>query len=157
MKKLLFLMTCLAFFAGAKAQHSVSSPHPDLNIKITRAAEASGVLVVDMVITNLGKESKVRLGRENCGNAGSSAYDDEGNSYLQMQNAKITIGLQTVGLEEGTFITFPQDIPLKVRLQIEKIDPKATKMSLIKIYTDSDALGIKDKYIQIRNLEFERQ
>lgn len=150
-------MISLAFFAGAKAQHSVSSPHPDLNIKITRAAEASGVLVVDMLITNMGKECSVTFFTDDSENR-TAAYDDDGNSYLSHANAKFKMGLQSVALNSWpAIITFPQDIPLKVRLQIEKIDPKATKMSLIKILMRSDDLGLRDKFIQIRNLEFERQ
>ena len=109
-----------------------------------------------MLITNMGKECSATFYTDDRENR-TAAYDDEGNSYLSHANAKFKMGLQSVALSSPATITFPQDIPLKVRLQIEKIDPKATKMSLIKILMRSEDLGLRDKFIQIRNLEFERQ
>ena len=163
MNKVFFLVIAIAWCMpfGLFAQHRIESPHPDLSVKISRCVEASGTVVVDMVMTNLGKDDIIRFGFTPLMGP-FEAYDDEGNVY-KTTNTKISFGLVSLGLSDDGFvdITFPQDIALKVRLQVEKVDKNASKFSLIKMPVSSVSsnrpLALSDKLIQIRNLEFERQ
>lgn len=146
---MMMLLSTMAF--SAKAQVQVQSPHPDLSIKVTRCAMANDIVIIDMVMTNFGKDVKTDIRVNNI-----SAYDDEGNSYT-MKSAKIKWGLISEGINNGNF-TLPREIPLKFRLQIEGVDSNASKFVLLKfpIFDSSNnAMGIgKSNPIQIRNLEW---
>ncbi len=154
MKKLFLAAVAVMMTAfSVNAQVKVESPHPDLDIKVTRCAYASGTVVVDMVITNFGQEETIGFfGSYN----NATAYDDDGNQYTS-SNSKISTGLLSIGLRDGqTDVTFPQDIPMKFRIEIQKVNTNATKFSLLKIPVQSRgtmALN-RDKPIQIRNLEW---
>jgi len=149
MKKILLFSIMAIMSVMVSAQIKVESPHPDLNIQVRRAVESSGTVVVDMVITNFGKEEPIKFCLGNL--TESVAYDDEGNEYksMLMGNPNRQLGL----FQE---ITFPQDVPIKVRLQIDEVDAYATKFSIIKIVAESyKAMNLsKKKPIVIRNLEF---
>lgn len=154
MKKLLLaavavMMTVLS----ANAQVKIESPHPDLDVKVTRCAYASGTVVIDMLITNFGAEEKVAFRGSDYD---STAYDDEGNQYNKI-NSKISIGLASQTLSNKMVILpLPQDIPLKFRMQITNVSEAATKFPLVKICTSSKgALDLNvEKPIVIRNLEW---
>ncbi len=152
MKKLFLAVVAVLVTAfSANAQVKIQSPHPDLDIKITRCAYASGTVVIDMVITNFGIEEQVYTSRSQV-----VMYDDEGNSYSD-QNSKIEFGFPNKGLSwNGTFI-FPQDIPLKFRIQMGSISANASKFALMKfgIKSEKGAMGLTyDKPLQFRNLEW---
>ncbi len=157
MKKL-FLVAVAALISvfSANAQVKIESPHPDLDIKITRCAYANGTVIVDMVITNFGNDEKLRLG---CNEV--LAYDDEGNMYdghLRSQtNTKVTMGLMSVkSLYTHSEALYPQDIPLKFRLQLENISSNASKFALLSMgFTSNGTMGLNgEKPIKVRNLEW---
>lgn len=158
MMKKIFLAAIVALITvfGANAQVKIQSPHPDLDVKVTRCAYASGTVVIDMVITNFGTEEKISfLGSSS--NAATTAYDDEGNQYTQ-NNSKISVGLVSQGLTTYCQdIILPQDVPLKFRMQITKVSDVATKFPIVKLVAESSrgVMGLsRDKPIVIRNLEW---
>ncbi|MFR9540011.1 MAG: hypothetical protein SNI49_07620 [Rikenellaceae bacterium] len=154
MKKLLLAaVAVLVTTFSANAQVKIESPHPDLDIKITRCAYASGTVVIDMVLTNFGADT-------NFDARGSfvSAYDDEGNAYTN-DNMKIKLGLTSQPMAGSKNFVLPQDVPLKFRLQLEGISANASKFALVKFpphYGGSDNnMGLDTKKpIAIRNLEW---
>lgn len=151
MRKLLFTLLTLCFASfGAMAQVRVESPHPDLEVKITRCAYATGTVVIDMLITNFGAEERICFNQNQI-----SAYDDEGNLY-NINNSKIILGVTNMGLSTRPEVVFPQDIPLRFRVQLDKISANASKFSLLKFGMESrGAMALKyDKPTQIRNLEW---
>ncbi len=154
MKKLFLAAIAVMITAfSANAQVKIESPHPDLDIKITRCAYASGTVVVDMVLTNFGADTNF-----DARGAFVSAYDDEGNAYTR-DNMKVKLGLTSQTIDNSRNFVLPQDVPLKFRLQLEGISANATKFALIKFpphYGGSDNnMGLDTKKpIIIRNLEW---
>ncbi|MFI3278044.1 MAG: hypothetical protein SNH13_03995 [Rikenellaceae bacterium] len=135
---------------SVNAQVKIESPHPDLGIKVTRCAYANGTVVIDMLITNFGTEERIISSFRQV-----SAYDDEGNMY-NGSTSKIEMGVTNTGLDNGFDVVFPQDVPLKFRLQIDKISVNASKFALLKFGVESHgSMSLKtDKPIQFRNLEW---
>ncbi len=154
MKKFLLAAVAVLVTAfSANAQVKIESPHPDLNIKITRCAYASGTVVIDMVVTNSGVEDTIEILASQL-----AMYDDEGNSYSR-DNSKIEFGFPNKGLSNGGNFTFPQDIPLKFRIQMGSISADASKFSLMKVGLRSKkgAMSLSfDKPLIFRNLEWEK-
>ncbi|MFR9652031.1 MAG: hypothetical protein SNG35_08425 [Rikenellaceae bacterium] len=156
MKKLILAIVAVVVTTlSVDAQVLIESPHPDLDVKITRCSYASGTVVIDMVLTNYGDETSF----DSRGSA-VQIYDDEGNAYTS-SNTKILLGLTSLGLGTSKQIILPQDIPLKFRLQIEGISPKASKFTLVKFpphYGGSEnIMGFdRSKAIMIRNLEWSK-
>lgn len=153
MKKLLFCAFVLLLAVGATAQVRIESPHPDLKIKITCCAYASGTVIIDMVLTNMGAEELVYFYAD----GRTTAFDDEGNQYPS-GNYDISLGLANKALANVAQVTLPKEVPLKFRVQIDKVDANASSLSLVKISVDSHgAMSLKQsKPIVIRNLEFEK-
>ncbi len=147
---LLATITTLVVALSANAQVKIQSPHPDLDVKITRCANANGTVVVDMVITNFGIDEEIRLEE-----SWIKMYDDEGNSY-DNENSKIRFGFPNKEIVWRGKFAFPQDIPLKFRIQFGDISNHASSFSLIKMGISSNgAMGLsEDKPLLIRNLEW---
>lgn len=153
MKKI-FLAAVVAMIAvfSANAQVKIESPHPDLDVEITRCAYSSGTVVVDMVVTNFGKDEMVRFRGSLIG---AIAYDDDGNQY-DKSNSTISVGLTSSKLLANTAdVTLPQDVPLKFRVEIQDVSSNATKLMMLKIpLVSQGAMGLKGKSLVIRNLEW---
>ncbi|MFI3258626.1 MAG: hypothetical protein R3Y16_00855 [Rikenellaceae bacterium] len=153
MKKLFTLMVAFfAFVVCVNAQTKIEPQHPDFNFKITRCAQANGTVVIDVVITNYGAEESIYIDRNNI-----SAYDDEGNIYTR-GNSGILMGATNMGLNDYSKIVFPQDIPIKFRIQLDKINTNASKFALLKLGFESKGAMALDpkKPLQIRNLEWNK-
>lgn len=151
MKRLLLVAVAVVVAAfSVNAQVKISSPHPDLNIKVTRCAYSSGTVVIDMIITNYGSEERLWGTRSEV-----VAYDDEGNLY-NSNVSRISMGVTNTGLSTTFNADFPQDIPLKFRLQLDKISANASKFSLLKFGLESrGSMSLRyDKPTQFRNLEW---
>ncbi|MFI3319060.1 MAG: hypothetical protein SNH88_07735 [Rikenellaceae bacterium] len=156
MKKL-FLSAAAALMAVlcVDAQVRIESPHPDLDVKITRCAYASGTVVVDFIITNFGGEEKFEVYGSHS-SATTTAYDDEGNQYTRI-NSELSVGLLSQGLSNSyKEMVLPQDIPMKFRVQVKNVSAQASKFPLLKVSMRSfGAMGLsKEKPILIRNLEW---
>jgi len=156
MKNLFIVVIALLMSIGVNAQHKITSPHPDLSIKVSRCVEANGTVILDLMITNLGNEEEIRFWG-NATSPGTIAYDDEGNIY----DSTISVGSPSKSLSGNrTYIVFPTDVPIKFRIQIDKVDPNATKIAVLKLKTSSSgAMGLdQNKHvIQLQNIEFERK
>ncbi len=151
MKKLFLAAVAVMMTAfSVNAQVRIQSPHPDLDFKITRCANANGTVIVDVVITNFGMDEDIRLEEW-----WIKMYDDEGNSY-DNNNSKIRFGFPNKEMVWRGGFTFPQDIPLKFRFQFGDISSRASTLSLIKIGMSSNgAMSLsEDKPLLIRNLEW---
>ncbi len=156
MKKLLLATIALFVIAlSANAQVKIESPHPDLSVKITRCAYASGTVVIDMVITNYGMDEDLLFQSGLIHARYISMYDDEGNSY-NSDNSDMYFGFPNKGLGLSAGGVFPQDVPLKFRFQFSNISPNASKFTLVKIGISSrGAMGLSvDRPLVIRNLEW---
>ncbi len=161
MKKLLLAAIAAMITAfSANAQVKIESPHPDLDVKITRCAYANGIVVIDMLITNFGVNEDVRFsGTSSHRSYKTTAYDDDGNQY-GYGNTDVSAGFTNEKLYNGMFGSggvFPQDIPLKFRFQITNINPNATKFTLLSIPVESNGamnLRSEESRLIIRNLEW---
>ncbi len=155
MKKL-FLAVIAAMITAfsANAQVKIESPHPDLEVKISRCSVAGGKVVIDMVLTNYGSDANL------CAiNSHVTAYDDEGNTY-DRKNTSIVLGPTSHELKVSNKYTLPQDVPLKFRIQIDGISADASKLALLKfapnsVRTADSSMNLDwDDYVVIRNLEW---
>jgi len=154
MKKIILVSVVMLMALAGKAQHRVDTPHPDLKVEVKRAVVSNGIAVIDLLITNFGAEEVICFRSENGNDCLSLAYDDEGNQYCML------LGTPNKALTDYKIdVAFPPNIPLKFRLQINKLDSLASKFSLIKIVADSRGpMGLKwEKPITIHNLELTKQ
>ncbi|MFR9540012.1 MAG: hypothetical protein SNI49_07625 [Rikenellaceae bacterium] len=140
---------------SANAQVKIVSPHPDLEVKVTRCACANGTLIIDLLITNYGETEDINI----CAND-VKLYDDEGNQYNSQSN-KILMGFPNQGLHTkencvGPSYELPQDVPLKYRFQIDGVKSSASKIVLFSAgFHSREALSLDSKKpLQIRNLEW---
>lgn len=160
MKKLFFIAIIMIIAAQMNAQVRVSSPHPKLEIKLKRAVEASGTLVIDLVLTNYDNDAKIWLCGSNGGYGQAIANDDEGNQYSYESNfGKILLGYPSKLYDGNIYLSLIKEIPVKYVVQIESVDKNATKMLKIRIPVghESGGLGMdRGKFIEISNLEFEK-
>ncbi len=117
-----------ALLSSVGLRYKIQSPHPDLDVEITRCVNANGMVLIDMVITNESSAAAdILFSARNI-----TIYDDEGNSY-NSNNSRILFGFPNMSLETQKSFSFPQDIPLKFRLQVDAISGKASKLSLINV------------------------
>lgn len=152
MKKIfLIAFVVLVSVFNANAQVRIESPHPDLDVKITKCTSVSGNVLVDMIITNYGAEEEITFAAYSHGN--SAAYDDDGNIY-ESNEFRCKIGSGKLYSYARTI--FPTDIPLKVSMQINGISSNATKLLLIKLEVNSNgSMSLNNKKpIVIRNIEW---
>ncbi len=158
MKKIhLAVIAIIMTVFSANAQVKIESPHPDLDVKITRCAYTSGTVIIDLVITNFGIEDEICFMTVKPGNHSATfMYDDEGNSY-SANDTEILFGTPNKQLKGGWVRnSFPQDIPIKYRVQFDGINSNASKFTLVKIGLSSNgplSLNV-DKPLIIRNLEW---
>ncbi len=158
MKKIkLAIVAIMMVVFSASAQVKIESPHPDFGVKVTRCVNTSGTVIIDMVITNYGVDEEVRFMDVKPGNHSATfAYDDEGYSY-SANDTEILFGTPNKPLRGGWVKeTFPQDIPIKYRVQFSGINANASKFTMVKIGISSGgplSLDV-DKPLIIRNLEW---
>lgn len=160
MKKILLAVVAVMMTAlSVNAQVKIESPHPDLDVKIKRCTYASGTVIIDMLITNFGPDATVVFTNTSTSNRGVVvAYDDEGGAYSYDGNDELKMGISSGGLKRvfNNKFSFPQDIPLKLRVQFPKIDANASKFTMLKIPVESSGeMSIsRGSAIVIRNLEW---
>ncbi len=157
MKRVVFsVLAILMAVVSANAQVKIESPHPDLDIQVKRCAMASGTVVIDLMVTNYGEEEIVTfLGSYN---DRSTAYDDEGNKYAN-EESSIKVWFSGESLTNRYHrVVLPSEVPIKARIQIDKVSPQASKLLLLKLGVESKgamALNVS-KPIQIRNLQWSK-
>ncbi len=157
MKRVVFsVLAILMAVVSANAQVKIESPHPDLDIQVKRCAMASGTVVIDLMVTNYVEEEIVTfLGSYN---DRSTAYDDEGNKYAN-EESSIKVWFSGESLTNRYHrVVLPSEVPIKARIQIDKVSPQASKLLLLKLGVESKgamALNVS-KPIQIRNLQWSK-
>lgn len=157
MKRVVFsVLAILMAVMSASAQVKIESPHPDLDIQVKRCAMASGTVVIDLLVTNYGDEEVVTfLGSYN---NRSTAYDDEGNKYANEESSiKVWFSGESLTFRHHN-VVLPREVPIKARIQVDKVSPQASKFLLLKFGVESKgamALNVS-KPIQIRNLQWSK-
>ncbi len=111
----------------------IVSPHPDLEIQIKSCDYSKGTVELDLVLTNKGAEETVTFYGTN---AGSAAYDNEANQYAK-GSSKITTGPTGGKVSNTTKIVLPRNIPVKYRVEIDKVSTTASSFKLLKLYVSS--------------------
>lgn len=125
----------------------IVSPHPDLDIQVTRCITAGNTIIMDFILTNHTVDTRIDF------NSNSTiAFDNLGNQYTK-------IGVSAGG--EGqwkTKILCPTDVPIKGRMQLEGIRQDATLFKRINIVGYCNVLNMDaDHPIQIYNLPITRK
>lgn len=109
----------------------IVSPHPDLEIKVTRCIAAGSKVIIDFVLTNYASDVNIDLG-----NRGSVAFDDLGNQYPNFSAAG-------GGDPEWTATTlYPTDVPVKCRMWINNVKSDATTFKRINLIAYCPTLGM---------------
>lgn len=112
----------------------IVSPHPDLNIQVKSCEYSKGTVELDLILTNNGAEEIVTFYGTN---AGSIAYDNEANQYSKGRT-KITSGPTGGKISTTSKIILPRNVPVKYRVEINKVDKLATSFKLLKLYVSSN-------------------
>lgn len=102
----------------------IVSPHPDIEIQFKRCIMSGSTVIMDLVITNYGKDASIQLG----GSSETRVYDDLGNQYT---NTKVSIAEGNMSNWEQAL--FPTEVPLKFRMQISDVSSKATAFKRINL------------------------
>lgn len=111
----------------------IISPHPDIEIQFKRCVISGSTAILDLVITNYGKDANIQLG-----GSSNKVFDDLGNQYPETQ-----VSIAESGMYSWKEALFPTDVPLKFRLQIYDISSQATMFKRINlnIYSRSISFG----------------
>ncbi len=115
-------------------QLKIVSPHPDLNIQVKSCEYSKSTVELDLILTNNGAEETVTFYGTN---AGSTAYDNEANQYSK-GSSKITSGPTGGKISTTSKIVLPRNVPVKYRVEIDKVDKSATSFKLLKLYVSSN-------------------
>lgn len=120
------------------SRSQIVSPHPDIEIQWKRCVLSGTTAIIDMIVTNYGKDTEIQLG----GSSQTQAFDDAGNVYPQIE---VSIADGPLGSWKTSL--FPTEIPLKFRLQIMDIAPQASVFKRINIHIYSKNLNIQEPII----------
>ena len=135
----------------------MTTNHPDFKVKVKRCEVSGKTCVIDMIFENVGSEDvTISAGRL----WGAIAYDDEANQYLCTQDdATIQIALgKTSDWSWSSEITLMPEVPIKVRVQVEKVSLQATMFRRMKINIMSSAWSLdRDKPLTFYNLPISRE
>lgn len=133
----------------------VVSPHPDLEIEMTRCIASGKTVVIDFVLTNHGSDTEICL----AGGEGttSKVYDDEGNVY-SYNNVLISVAGSNLTSSWTRNLIYPTDVPIKCRMQIEKVEESVLNFSRINLVGDCNSMGLnRDKPILFHNVPITRE
>lgn len=102
----------------------IVSPHPDIEIQFKRCIISGSTVIMDMVITNYGKDAEIQLG----GRSYTKVYDDLGNQYNET-----SVSIADSEMSDWRSALFPTDVPLKFRMQISDINPEVSMFKRINL------------------------
>jgi len=159
MKKTILIISLIFVAICSNAQHKIQTPHPDLDVKLKRAVEANGILVIDLLITNYGsRDENITFEGSSMYYTTSIAFDDEGNQYKGGSSISYSVGGEEV-YHGTTNVVLSPEVPVKFRVQIEKVDPYAKAITQLKICCYSrGSMGLeRERPIVIKNLEFTKR
>lgn len=109
----------------------IVSPHPDIDVQVTRSIAAGKTVIIDFILTNHAQDTYIDLGDRN-----SIAYDDLGNQF------------PSFGAAAGTDpdwkkkMLYPTDVPVKGRMWIENVKEEATVFKRINLVAYCPDLGM---------------
>lgn len=112
--------------AGRIKGFQIVSPHPDLNVQITRCKGTGSTVLIDFLLTFEGDDGKVRFDYML-----SPAFDDLGNEYKPIE-----LRGGNGDSRRSTFL--PADVPVKCQMRIEGVKSNATLFKRINIYAGLD-------------------
>lgn len=113
--------------AGRIKGFQIVSPHPDLNVQITRCKGTGSTVLIDFLLTFEGDDKQINF------NNNTIAFDDLGNQY---RASDIWGGNENVNRYASTLL--PSDVPIKCRMQIDNVKSNATLFKRINIYAGLD-------------------
>lgn len=127
----------------------VASPHPDLEIQVTRCITAGKDAIIDFTLTNHGEDTRIELNGRN-----STAFDNLGNQYEQFR-----MSAGDLSQSNWTYQTlFPTDIPVKCRILIGNIKSDATTFKRLNVVGNCSILNMdSNNPIMISNLPITQQ
>lgn len=142
---------------GRGGTFKMTTHHPDFKVKVKRCEVSGKTCVIDMLFENVGSEDvTITAGQL----LGAIAYDDEANQYVLTQNdntIKISLG-KTADWAWCDNITLMQEVPIKVRVQIENVSSAATMFRRLQINIESHAWSLNgSKPLTFYNLPISRE
>lgn len=115
----------------------IVSPQPDIDIQFKRCVISGSTAIIDMVITNYGKDASIQLG----GNS-NKVFDDAGNQY---PNTRVSIA--DGDMQDWGQALFPTEVPLKFRLEIYNVSSKAETFKRINLNIYSKSISFNEPII----------
>ena len=154
---LLFLMAMFAFgIQNVSAQDEpikIVTNHPDFKVKVKRCAASGNTVIIDLVFNNVGTVDieAIDVGGSNFG---STAYDDEGNYYEDMD---VKIGNMSQYEASTPRFSIPTGVPVKVSVCINKVSVSAEIITRLKLTVFCDAWGLNSsRQVMISNIPISR-
>lgn len=125
----------------------IVSPHPDIEIQFKRCIISGSTVILDMIITNYGKDATIQLG----GSSYTQVYDDMGNQY-----DKTSVSIADGEMRDWQSALFPTEVPLKFRMQISDVNPEASMFKRINLNIYSKTIKF-DEVIIMYNVPITRR
>lgn len=125
----------------------IVSPHPDIEIQFKRCIISGSTVILDMIITNYGKDATIQLG----GSSYTQVYDDMGNQY-----DKTSVSIADGEMRDWQSALFPTEVPLKFRMQISDVNPEASMFKRINLNIYSKTIKF-DEVIILYNVPITRR
>lgn len=125
----------------------IVSPHPDLDIQVTRCLASGTTVLVDLILTNHTVDTSIDFY-----SFSTVAFDDLGNQYKN-----IGVGAGGEGHWNSKML-YPTDVPIKGRIKLEAISQDATLFKRINLVGYCSELNMNEEHpIQIYNLPITRK
>lgn len=129
----------------------ISTGYPDLKVKVKRSVASERTLIIDMTFENVGYDDVDYFTIEGSSYS-ATAFDDEGNEY---KNIAVSLGNGNISTSTSSSKLFAET-PIKGRIKIEGLSPRATVIRAMQIPYRSSKWGNERRIITIKNLPISR-
>lgn len=150
---LIVLLSFLGMFSVQAQGLKISSPHPNLKVRITGCEGVGNDVVITLLLENTeGRDMNVQL--EGGFDKHSMAIDDEGNQYSEyLIQVKIGNGYYS---QMSTYDKFYSGVPMKATIKIGDVPEHVKSFARLNLQVTSNDWGIYD-HIKISNIPISRE
>ena len=153
----MFALNCQSI--NAQAAMRIVTGHPDFKVKVTRCVASGRSVIMDLLFQNVGANDVKDVTVIGSYNAGSEAYDSEGNIYGG-NDSDIEIKIANApgyDCHETSRFYIPTDVPIKCSVRFNGVPENVESIARLILIVNCPAWGIGwDNRLKISNVPISR-